>query len=85
MKVVYATCFLKLIKTNYIMNKTIKMILLIVGVGLLGYGIYMLVAPETALSIGPLDVETQDNNNAYITIGLGLLTLMISFVGGKKS
>ncbi|SFS59690.1 hypothetical protein [Lutibacter maritimus] len=67
------------------MNKTIKMILLIVGVGLLGYGIYMLVAPETALSIGPLDVETQDNNNAYITIGLGLLTLMISFVGGKKS
>lgn len=67
------------------MNKTIKMILLIAGVGLLGYGIYMLVAPETSVSIGPLDVQAQDNNNAYITIGLGLLALVISFVGGKKS
>lgn len=67
------------------MNKTIKLILLIAGVGLLGYGIYMLVAPETSVSIGPLDVQAQDNNNAYITIGLGLLALVISFVGGKKS
>ena len=67
------------------MNKTIKIILLIAGIGLLGYGIYILVAPETSISIGPLDVESQDNNNAYITIGLGLLALLISFIPGKKS
>ena len=67
------------------MNKTIKMILLIAGVGLLGYGIYLLVMPEASLDLGFVDVETQDNKNAYITIVLGLLALAISFFAGKKS
>ena len=67
------------------MNKTIKMILLIAGVGLLGYGIYLLVIPETSLDLGILDIQTQDNKNAYMTIGLGLLALAIGFFAGKKS
>ena len=67
------------------MNKTIKLILLIAGVGLLGYGIYMLVAPEALVSIGSLDIRAQDNNNAYITIGFGLLVIVIGFITGKKS
>jgi hypothetical protein len=67
------------------MNKTIKMILLIAGVGLLAYGIYLLVMPETSLDLGIVDIETQDNKNAYITIGLGLLALAIGFFAGKKS
>ena len=66
------------------MNKTIKMILLIAGVGLLGYGIYLLVMPETSLDLGIVDIETQDNKNAYITIVLGLLALAISFFCWKK-
>lgn len=67
------------------MNKTIKMILLIVGVGLLGYGIYTLIAPEASISVGPLDVQAQDNTNSYITIGLGVLALVIGIMAGKKS
>lgn len=67
------------------MNKTIKMILLIAGVGLLGYGIYLLVMPETSLDLGIIDIETQDNKNAYITIVLGLVALAMGFIAGKKS
>jgi len=68
------------------MNKTIKLIVMLVGVGLLGYGIYTLITPETSLSIGDLDiVKVQDNTNSYITIGLGLVALFIGLLGGKKS
>jgi len=69
------------------MNKSIKSILIIVGVILLGYGIYTLVVPETILSIGSLDVKAQDNNHnsSYITIGLGLLALFIGLMGSRKS
>lgn len=68
------------------MNKSIKTILIIIGVVLIGYGIYTLVVPETILSIGSLDVKAKDNSNdSYISIGLGLAALLISFLGGRKS
>lgn len=68
------------------MNRGVKSILIIVGVVLLGYGIYAMIIPETQISIGDLDlVEKQNNTNAYITIGLGLVALLISFFGSKKS
>ncbi len=66
------------------MNKNVKMILLVVGVVLVGYGIYTLVAPEAAVSIGGLSVEAQDNTNSYITIALGLVAIALNFLGGKK-
>lgn len=67
------------------MNKGIKSILIIVGIALLGYGIYTMIIPETQISIGDLDlVKAQDNTNAYITIGLGLVALLFSFFGSKK-
>lgn len=67
------------------MNKTIKTILLIVGVVLLAYGFYTLVIPETQVSIGDVDLfEAQDNTNAYITIGLGLLAIVLSLIKGKS-
>ncbi|MFG6686313.1 hypothetical protein ACGK9U_07015 [Mariniflexile sp. HNIBRBA6329] len=67
------------------MNKSVKSILMIVGIVLLCYGIYNMIIPETKISIGDLDlVEAQDNTNAYITIGLGLVALLISFLAGKK-
>ena len=68
------------------MNKTVKTILLIVGVVLLGYGIYILIQPETSLSIGDLTLfESQDNTNAYITIGLGIVALAVALIVGKKT
>jgi len=67
------------------MNKTIKTILLIIGVVLLAYGFYTLVIPETQVSIGDVDlIEAQDNTNSYITIGLGLLAIVLSLIKGKQ-
>lgn len=67
------------------MNKTIKTILLIVGVVLLAYGFYTLVIPETQVSIGDVDLfEAQDNTNAYITIGFGLLAIFLSLIKWKS-
>ncbi|SHI83681.1 hypothetical protein [Algibacter luteus] len=66
------------------MNKSVKTVLLVVGLGLLGYGIYTLVAPEAAVSIGELSIEAQDNTNSYITIALGIVALALGFLGGKK-
>ena len=66
------------------MNKNVKLILLVVGVILVGYGIYTLVAPEAAVSVGGLRVEAQDNTNSYITIALGIVAIALNFLGGKK-
>lgn len=67
------------------MNKSIKIILIIIGVSSLLYGIYTLVTPEASLSIGDLNmVEVQDNTNAYIAIGLGLVALLVSFIDSKN-
>ena len=66
------------------MNKNVKLILLIVGIVLIGYGIYTMIAPEASVSIGGLSVEAQDNTDSYITIALGLVAVALNFVGGKK-
>lgn len=67
------------------MNRTIKSILLIIGIALTAYGIYTLVIPETQISIGELDlVKVQDNTNSYITIGIGLVAIALSLINPKK-
>lgn len=66
------------------MNKTIKMILLVVGIILIGYGIYTMIAPEASIELGGLSMEAQDNNDAYITIVLGIVAVVLSFIAGKK-
>lgn len=68
-----------------IMNQTIKTILLIVGVILVGYGIYTLIAPEASMDLGVVEAEVQDNNDSYITIAMGLVAIVLSRVGGKKN
>lgn len=68
------------------MNKSIKAIFVIAGIVLLAYGVYAMIIPETQVSIGELDlVKAQDNTNAYIAIGLGFFSLLISFLVGRKS
>jgi len=66
------------------MNKTVKMILLVVGIILIGYGIYTMIAPEASVEVGGLSVEAQDNKDAYITIALGVVAAVLGFLGGKK-
>ena len=67
------------------MNKTVKTIVLIVGVVLIGYGIYTMIAPEASVSVGDIGIEAQDNTNSYITIALGVVVLLASLFVGKKS
>ncbi|MGB1270072.1 MAG: LPXTG cell wall anchor domain-containing protein [Flavobacteriaceae bacterium] len=67
------------------MNKHVKNILLVAGSILLIYGIYTLIAPETSVGIGDFKIETQNNTNSYITIGLGLAAVALSFLARKKS
>ena len=66
------------------MNKTIKTILLVVGLILVIYGVYKMIVPEASVDIGIAKVEAQDNQDAYITIGLGLAAMVLGFLGGKK-
>ena len=67
------------------MNKSVKAILLVVGIVLLAYGIYTMIAPEASVGIGDMSIEAQDNTNSYITIALGLVAVVLSVVAGKKS
>ncbi len=67
------------------MNKSIKTVLLIVGLILTIYGIYTMIQPETQVSIGDLDlVEAQDNTSSYITIVIGVIALAVGLISGKK-
>ncbi|WP_299676041.1 hypothetical protein [uncultured Dokdonia sp.] len=67
------------------MHKTIKLIIIIVGIVLLAYGVYTLIVPEASVSLGPLSIQAQDNTNAYIAIGIGLITLFVgTFVNNIK-
>ena len=66
------------------MNKTVKMILLIVGIILIVYGLYTLITPEASVEVAGVSVEAQDNTDAYITIVLGFVAAALSFLGGRK-
>ena len=66
------------------MHKAVQAILLIVGVILIGYGIYTMITPEASVDLGIVEAEIQDNNNAYITIGLGVASLVLGLLSSKK-
>lgn len=66
------------------MNKNVRMILVVIGLLLTGYGIYTLVTPETSISIGDLSLESQENTNSFITIAIGIASIVLSQFAGKK-
>lgn len=67
------------------MNKTIKTVVLVAGIVILGYGIYTLIQPEAQVSIGDVAlVKAQDNTNSYITMAIGIVAIALSSFAGKK-
>lgn len=59
------------------MNNVLKFVLLIIGIVLVGYGLYDLLTPEFAIDAGPLQVEAHgDNTQSYAMIIFGILSLV---------
>lgn len=67
------------------MNNILKIVLLVIGVGMIGYGLYRLITSEFAIDAGPLQVEAHgDNTQSYAMIGFGVLALIGGLAFGKR-
>ena len=66
------------------MRKMIPQILQIVGLILVVYGIYQVVSPEASVDLGIVEATAQDNTDAYTTLGIGVLAVVLGFFMGKK-
>lgn len=67
------------------MNNILKIVLLVIGVGMIGYGLYRLITPEFAIDAGPLQVEAHgDHTQSYAMIGFGVLALIGGLAFGKR-
>lgn len=62
----------------------IPQILQIVGLILVVYGIYQVVSPEASVDLGIVEATAQDNTDAYTTVGIGILAVVLGFFMGKK-
>lgn len=58
--------------------KVLKIVLLVVGVVLIGFGLYNAFVPQEVLDIGPLEVSAKEglSNQTLGMIGLGVLALV---------
>lgn len=58
--------------------RVLKVILLIVGILLVGFGLYNAFVPQEVLAIGPIEVSAKEglNNQTLGMIGLGILALV---------
>ena len=58
--------------------RVLKVILLIVGILLVGLGLYNAFVPQEVLAIGPIEVSAKEglNNQTLGIIGLGILALV---------
>ena len=68
------------------MQNSLKTVLLIVGVILVGYGLYTAFAPETIIDAGPLQVQSKSGltTQSVITIALGVVALLAAVFSKKK-
>ncbi|MDT0675693.1 LPXTG cell wall anchor domain-containing protein [Autumnicola musiva] len=67
------------------MKNVLKVVLLLIGIGLIAYGLYALINPEFAINSGPVKVEGQgDNTQSYAMIGFGILSLIAGLAFRKR-
>lgn len=67
------------------MDKIIKTLLIVSGLVLTVYGVYKVIVPEASVDIGIAEFSSQDNKKAYISLGVGVAILVISYFIKKKS
>ncbi|WP_081208894.1 hypothetical protein [Salegentibacter sediminis] len=59
------------------MNNVLKVVLLVVGLGLIAYGFYTLITPEVSVDAGPFQFEAQgDKTQPIAMIAFGILALI---------
>lgn len=62
--------------------KILRIVLLLAGVALIGYGIYNIFMPQEVVEIGSIEiVEIEDSSNqTFGMIGIGILALIAGFL-----
>lgn len=61
------------------MNNTVKIILFVIGLALIGFGLYTILTPDTVFEVGALSVKAKSNaidTQSIVIIGLGVLALI---------
>lgn len=67
------------------MYKVLQIVLLIIGLLLIGYGLYDLFTPEFAAQAGPIKIEAEGKQTqAYAMIALGVLSLIAGIAFSRK-
>ena len=67
------------------MNNVLKIVLLIIGIGLIGYGLYTIITPELAVDAGPIKIKAQgDHTQSYAMIAFGVLALIGGLAFGRR-
>lgn len=67
--------------------KALKIILIIIGIGLIVFGLIQAFVPETVFKLGPLEVEDQEglNTETLIILAIGVISLIVGgIIKGKR-
>lgn len=67
------------------MQNTLKIVLLVVGIALIGYGLYTVIFPHISLEDGTSKIPAKtDNTQSFAMICLGILTLVCGLAFKKR-
>lgn len=69
------------------MKNPLKTTLLLLGIILIGYGLYTVFSPNTIIDAGPIQIKTNDNSfdtQSVIIIALGILSIVGAVFYKKK-
>jgi len=67
--------------------RILKLVLLVVGIILIGFGLYNAFIPQEVLSVGTFEISTKNglNNQTLGMIGLGVLSLLAAIFAQKRN
>lgn len=69
------------------MQNSIKIILLVIGLVLIGFGLYTIFTPDTVFEAGPISLKAKNNKldvQSIVIISLGVLALLGSVFSKKR-
>ena len=69
------------------MNKSLKTLLIVVGIALIAYGLYTMFSPDAVIDAGPISIEASDNSvstQTIVVLVLGALALAAALFAKKK-